>query len=324
MGQRILACLLPVHVDSRMRAVIQAAASPRSSAGDSRRLARHVLAARIYRRLHEALEAAGVDHLVLKGPHLAAMFYQRPWHRGYNDLDILVRPAEFELALDALVQAGFRMKPGGSPRQATRAAAYDRELNSDDGSVVELHRDLSPYRLYALDQDGLFERAVAFKFDQIPAKGLSPEDLLVHLVIHAAKSQFSLIERKHLRDIRVLLAAEAIDWAVFERRAAAAGCRYAAWFFLQASGNLENAQLPEETMAALSPGWISRGWAGLWLDFKSFPLLRYSGLPKILRRLLLAPALVDRTGQIVSAGARFFRTRMSDYWLWLRHRPPGV
>ena len=296
----------------------------KTNAGDRLRLARHVMAGRVYQRLHEALEAAGIDHLVLKGPHLASMYYERPWQRGYNDIDLLVRPADFEASIKVLVQADFSIKPGLARRRATRAAAYDCPLLAADGSVIELHRDLSPHGLYTVDVDGLFSQGREFEFEHTSANGLQTEDLLIHLVIHAAKSQFSMIERKHLRDIRVVIEAGAVDWHVFIERAGAAGCRSAAWFFLRAAERQEGISLPTETMAALAPGGIRRAWAGLWLDLDHFPLLRHRRLPKSVRRLLLAPMLVDRPRQLILAAARFLRTRLADQWLWFKHRVPGV
>ena len=309
---------LPTNVLSSLKPAAKA------NADDRLRLARHVMAGRIYQRLHEALEAAGIDHLVLKGPHLASMYYERPWQRGYNDIDLLVRPVQFQSALEVLVGEGCSPKPGPAGREASRAAVYDYPMLSREGSVVELHRDLSGQGKYPVDSDGLFRRAVDFRFDQTPAKGLATEDLLVHLVIHAAKSQFMGIERKHLEDIRVVLSRAAVDWDVFRARATAAGCRNAAWFFLRAAENLENAALPGKQMDAMDPGRIRRAWAGIWLDLDGFPLLRGSGRAKGVRWLLVAPVLVDRPRQLILTAARYFRTRLADQWLRLKHRAPGV
>lgn len=286
---------------------------------DQLRLARQVLAESIYQRIHVALSRAGIEHLVLKGPHLASSFYPRPWHREYNDIDVLVRPLDFQTAIKALVQAGFSVKPSRRERQATSAAAYDCPLLATDGSIIELHRDLSPHGLYPVDPEGLFRRSQAFQFGSTAAMGLANEDLLLHLIIHAAKSQFGLIERKHLRDIRMLLSHGQLDWNQFIAVATVAGCRAAAWFFLRAAERQEGVRLPIDTMSRLVPGRIRRGWAPLWLDLGCFPMLRYPRLPKSLRRLALAPVLVDRWGQLIQAAARFAATRIADQWFrWRR------
>ena len=295
-----------------------------TNAGDQFRLARHVMAGRMYRQLHEALNEAGIDHLVLKGPHLASMYYERPWQRGYNDIDLLVRPADFKSALAVLVRLGYSPKSGPAGRKASHAAVYDYPMRSREGSVVELHRDLSGHGKYPVDSEGMFRRAVDFDFEQTPAKGLAAEDLLVHLVIHAAKSQLMGIERKHLEDIRVLLENASLDWEAFSARAMAAGCRNAAWFFLRAAANLEKAPVPAGPMAALAPGPVRRAWAGLWLDLEEFPLLRPHGRVKAIRWLLVAPVLVDRQRQLILAAARYLQTRLADQWLRFKHRTPGT
>jgi hypothetical protein len=55
----------------------------------------------------DALHAAGVDALLLKGPALARTLYRPDEHRGYFDVDLLVAPADLRAAGAALARLGY-------------------------------------------------------------------------------------------------------------------------------------------------------------------------------------------------------------------------
>jgi hypothetical protein len=270
-----------------------------------------LLANAAYQELARILDGRGMDHLLLKGPHLGATVYDDPSQRAYCDLDVLVRARQFEEALAALRAGGFRFKAPMARRSATQAFAYDRTLVSPHGWIVEIHRASRPTPVSGRLR-GVVSRAEPFRFGPIPARGLAPEDLLVHLVIHAAKSQFWLIEPKHVRDVALLVARRPLQWAMFERLARAAGCSAAAWVLLAASAKIHGAPIPEEVLRRIRPAAARRGWLGLWLTHERFPLLRRPGLPGWLRRLLLAPALIDSVRHGVACGWRFAIIRIRD------------
>ncbi len=253
----------------------------------------HLVAEAAYRIITGVLGARGIDHLLLKGPHLGAMVYDAAWERDYGDLDVLVRAGQFQDALAALLDNGFSLKACPAGREATMESYYNRGLVSPHGWLVELHRTFCAYELYPVDYEALFCRAVPFRFGQVTAMGLAPEDLLLHLVVHAAKSQFRIIEPKHVRDVALLVARQPIEWETFLRRAGEAGCRTGAWVLLSAAVNSDGAPVPGEVLDRLRPSLARRWWLGRWLTWEGFPLFRWPWLPWWLSRLMVAPALVD-------------------------------
>jgi hypothetical protein len=238
--------------------------------------------------------------------------YDDPAQRAYCDLDVLVRSRQFEAARAALLAGGFKPVEPMARRAATLAFAYERTVVSPHGWLIEVHRTLAPHGQYPVDYEALFARAESFRFGSVPARGLAPEDLLLHLVIHAAKSQFSNIEPKHVRDVARLVARRPMHWAMFERLARAAGCSAAAWVWLSAAAKIDGAPIPEEVLRRIRPAAARRGWLGLWLTRERFPLLRRPGLPGWLRRLLLAPALIDSVRHGAACGWRFAIIRFRD------------
>src|SRR5687768_2648089 len=81
------------------------------------------------------LARAGLRAILLKGPALARWLYEDPAERRYNDIDLLVEAATFELAENALAAAGFRFADHGE-----HARAWIRTV---DGASVDLHYTLS-------------------------------------------------------------------------------------------------------------------------------------------------------------------------------------
>jgi len=225
---------------------------------------------------------------------------------------VLVRPGQFQDALAALLDNGFSLKASPAGREATITSTYDRGLVSPHGWLVELHRAFSPYDLYPVDYEALFCRAVPFRFGQVTALGLAPEDLLLNLVIHAAKSQFFAIEPKHVRDVALLVARQPIAWETFLRRVGAAGCRTAAWVLLSAAVNCDGAPVPGEVLDRLRPSLARRWWLGRWLTWERYPLFRWPWLPLWLSRLMVVPALVDGFWHGMASGLRFAAVRVRD------------
>jgi hypothetical protein len=274
--------------------------------------ASQLLAEATYRAIAGVLDPRGIDHLVLKGPHLGAMVYDEAWQRDYGDLDLLIREGQFEEALSALLSSGFTLKAPPAGREATIATAYDRGVVSPHGWLVELHRAFSPYGLYRVDYDALFARAVPFRFGGVEARGLAVEDLLLHLVIHAAKSQFFAIEPKHVQDVALLVARQPIEWETFLTQAEGAGCRTAAWVLLSAAVTIDGAKIPEEVLDRLRPSRARRWWLGLWLTWQRFPLFRWDWLPSWLRWLVVTPAVVNGFWHGAAIGLRFAGLRLRD------------
>jgi hypothetical protein len=271
-----------------------------------------LLAESAYQELSRALSSRGIDHLLLKGPHLGWTVYADPAERPYSDLDVLVRAEQFDDAVTALTEGGFAPKGGLEGRSATWASAYNQQHVSPHGWLVELHRELAPHGQYPIDYAGLFSRAEAFLFGAIPARGLATEDLLLHLVVHAGKTAFADIEPKHIEDVAVLVVRCEVQWDVFVQRARSAGCSAASWVLFSAAVQMHGAQIPEDVRKRLRPSGLRRWWLGLWLTQEQFPVFRPRAFPAALRRMLVSPGLIDSVSHGVRCGWHYARLRLRD------------
>jgi len=92
--------------------------------------------------LIRALQTAGIDCLLLKGPAMAHRLYlNAPGCRNYGDIDLLVAPWQFDAAGQVLASLGFEDHLAGV--RASEAARLQERLWLRDGAAylaVDLHR----------------------------------------------------------------------------------------------------------------------------------------------------------------------------------------
>ncbi len=82
-------------------------------------------------RVHQLLDAAGIDHLYLKGAYLAQFAYPELGLRPMRDIDLLVSRDRALEAFQVLVNAGFLTDPGENahPRLFSRVQNIFRALS---------------------------------------------------------------------------------------------------------------------------------------------------------------------------------------------------
>jgi hypothetical protein len=175
----------------------------------------HLRTADAVRRAGRALDAAGIRWAALKGPVLADRVYGDPAARRYQDLDLLVDPAAFADAIDALAAVGYG--------ERTRNWAGLRRLGLgevplvDDTLMIDLHWHVVALerdrRAFAFRTADLLDRRVPIEIGGVGAWALADADLAAHTVLHALLNGAHLL--LHLRDVHL---AAALDWpAALER-----------------------------------------------------------------------------------------------------------
>ena len=140
----------------------------------------------------EAMEAGGVRALALKGPVLAARYYQPPFlRRPSGDLDIGVADADLERGCDVLTSLGYRLWRNLAK---TRATSHHAILIQPEGSrlpLIDLHFRLTHGRLGIPIAD-LLDAAVPYQLPGGPETlVLDPADELLHLGLHSVYGRFN-------------------------------------------------------------------------------------------------------------------------------------
>ncbi len=140
-------------------------------------------------RLLDAWRAAGIEAMPLKGLALRESIFPDPALRLCGDLDFLVRPADVEQAEEILLHLGYRPDEGYAPRDWYRPERIHHLVPyhlPGRRVQVEVHWDLMPPNDgFPIPVEALWQRATAGQVAGRPVKFLAPEDLLIHLSLHA-------------------------------------------------------------------------------------------------------------------------------------------
>ena len=261
--------------------------------------------------IQKILANNGIDVVVLKGPHLSNTVYQRESNRDYCDLDLLVHPKSFEQALRLLEENDYKRIELSRDRKATQINFYNYHFRTPGGMSLELHRYFSQLDRYPLDYSRLITEAREFLIGQVRAKGLKPEHLLVHLIIHILKSYFN-VKRKHFEDIALVCRNWEIDWKEVEGLLDFSGAKFGAYFVFKAVDRFHGFRPPEEIMCSLRPGLIRRIWLNHFIETELSFVEAEIGRPFGLSQRRLALPLMDSKRKWIEMSGRYLWLRIKD------------
>lgn len=145
-----------------------------------------------------ALEAASVEHVIVKGPTLQVL-YPDDVVRAAGDLDFLVHEEDLGAATAALGRAGFALQtpvPEGLTTAETVRYCHTFEqlrFHGDDGAEVELHFRLHNYGPPSV-REPLWDSVACWRAADGSARaGIGLEELFLYLVSHLNLHAFGRI-----------------------------------------------------------------------------------------------------------------------------------
>jgi hypothetical protein len=201
-------------------------------------------------RAQGLLSARGVRSLPLKGAALAESLYDSVGFRPMLDADLLVLDA-WPDAVEALLEEGYRAAVLTDHATVFVCPATD--------GILELHRSVTSCPgLFPMDPSALWSRSLpaAGPVSRLP----SPEDLLVHLGLHASFQHGLVLSLVQWLDFRQLLSRRALDLGRLTALASEARAVAAVGLALRVAAVVVGAPVPEELRAALPLPARLRSW----------------------------------------------------------------
>ena len=216
-----------------------------------------------------AMQAAGIEAMVLKGGYLAFQVYPDPALRGMSDLDLLFRPDDLPGAESVLRSLGYEGKHKSAdegPGIVKHTSTYKRAgvdaasstpnpyLSTVGDRHVDPHGSLeeSWFGLRVDVTPGVWQRSRPVRLVDQPARAMADEDMLlhlsVHLVFHLLMSKPSLVQ---LYDIALVSQTLPVDWQVLIRRASGCGATSFLYAALHLAASVYGAPIPGETLESL-------------------------------------------------------------------------
>lgn len=210
------------------------------------------------------LERAGIRVLALKGPTLAILGYGDLSLRQFNDIDVLVPPADFDRGLEGLRGLGYEFALRVTPAQQVRYARSMGQvvLRDAQGTLIELHTRLTDraYR-FPLEFDTLWSRRQPVLLHDHTVSTPGDEDLLLYAAVHGTKHAWPCLG--WVVDLVQLAARNPdLDWARLLERATALRCRRILLLSLGLARETLGLELPAGAWRACEADRVTRHLAG--------------------------------------------------------------
>lgn len=227
-------------------------------------------------KIIRAFNKLGIRVIILKGSHLAQFIYQDIGMRQMADIDILINKEYIQKVEELLFQLGYDYVELGP-------AAYDflkvhRDTDGKQALInhykkthhhllpfyspkgihrLEIHRDISTRAgPFNIDNEGLWRRAKSVDFEGSDSFIFCPEDLLLHLSLHA--SYYDQLQEHRLRvccDMTSIVKhhSDAIDWSELRIRAHEWRAEKYLYLTLRLSKEILGANVPTTFLKDLTP-----------------------------------------------------------------------
>lgn len=199
---------------------------------------------------------AGIRVIALKGLHLVAGGYVELRARPMGDIDLLVPPDEAWRAWRVLRENGFTAANDVDASQVDRFPLHLPRLSRPQTTPVELHRDITPPQLaHKLAVEGFWQRARPLAVGPHALLGFCPEDLLLHLCLHAAQQHRCQVPLRCVYDIARVVerAPGGIAWDALLRTARASGTERPLFCGLLLAEQVFGAPVPQDALRSLAP-----------------------------------------------------------------------
>lgn len=219
-------------------------------------------------KLTQLLNQANIPNIALKGAYLARFAYPDANLRSLRDLDLLVSESNAQLAYDLLLSKGYRTTSHGDAETHAHIGKHMPMLISPQGIHIEIHLKLiTPYKAEkfqdndtSLDWNALWNRRIERDLLGTKLAFLSPEDLLLHLCLHATVEHFFDVGPSALTDIVYLVQSNKINWHTFMSLTADAGWTGGVLPALDMAKRRLGAAIPAETLSAMGVETIQPEW----------------------------------------------------------------
>ena len=229
---KLLAWVAPALTGEAARDLVPEALRERLADHRARGQARNAALRVESAEIRDALAAAGIESLFLKGLYFGDRFYGDAGRRHQGDIDVLVRSARFEPALEVLGRLGFDVatnaddgKPvaqrlreirGRSPETAPHGLTVRR-----DGTKLDLHWCLTSRSVRRVPEEPLWQARRPFALDGERFETLSDPDTLMFLLVSICSDlRRGASLAKHFLDLYLLLRGldAELDWDDFFAR----------------------------------------------------------------------------------------------------------
>jgi hypothetical protein len=199
----------------------------------------------------QAMNEADIPTIVLKGAHLAALVYPDISMRPMGDIDLMVPVERLEGGARVLEGLGYRASLGYEIATFLKLRHHLPPFVKAGERAIELHWNISvPTNPFEIDLEGVWNRAKVVQIANCETHVLSPEDLLLHLSIHAAYQHKLAFGLRPFYDLKFVLGyyRDEMKWQQALDRATAWKAAKPFFVSLQVTKDFFNVAIPDVMM----------------------------------------------------------------------------
>ncbi len=243
--------------------------------------------------------------IALKGLALAEKLYGDIALRPMSDIDLLVKEEDLVRAGRILMTLGYRPYEHAW-ESLLKTHCHLPPFANTGGTMIELHWDIvesgGPLRT---DLDGLWKRACPIEIRHVAARALSPEDLLLHLCLHAWYHLRTGMDLIPFCDIAALMKAsgEGFDWRIAGERADRWGARKCVYLMLLLVRDLLGAAPPDRILSEMKPD----DYRTSFFDEALEQLFDVSASGQLMKRRIIELAKISKARGLRGKATAFYR-----------------
>lgn len=240
----------------------------------------------------DALLAAGVTPVALKGLDFLTRLYPAFDARTIDDIDVLVAREELEATVAALVAAGYTTEDEAAHLHYIRSSHHVPLFSPEPFPVLfEVHWNIVQDVRFSVDAAGLVARSQPLDLGGRAIRRLADHDAAAHLVVHHFTHYFDR-RLKWLVDLERLAAQPGFSWDAVVARIREWGAATTGGIVLRHLRKLAPGLIPDAALAAL-PVAAWRLALASWLR-SSHPLELYRNTRSRNVQLYLAAVMMER------------------------------
>lgn len=209
------------------------------------------------KRLLAALQDEQIPAILLKGAYLGGAVYPEITLRQMVDVDLLVQPEQLAQVIAVVTKLGYQsVQPIGDLQPYLAHKHHLPPFVKANAPSLEIHWSITkPNLSYTIDMTELWLRAQPAVVNGSAVLALAPEDLLLHVCLHATYQHWLEQDIRFLCDIDVICRhfAATFDWGQFTQRAVAWGWHRGVYLALQLAHEQLATPIPAAVLAALHP-----------------------------------------------------------------------
>lgn len=196
----------------------------------------------------QAITAANIPVLVLKGADIATTFYPHPDIRYFDDIDLMVHPQDLAPTITILERLGYtyHQEYRFEAVSQQRAAFVYVKAVAAGYLMFELHT--SPHAnelLVSFETEKLWERSRPITIAGVTVQGMGLEDLFLYICWHYRSHAFERLIWLYDAAIILLRAGDDIDWSFLYKQARQQGLLSTVYYVIQWCNHLLHVPLSD-------------------------------------------------------------------------------